>query len=167
MTPLIDVTFQIILFFMLINNIITEQTVQMIVPELDDPKTHRADEMQRVVINVAPIEHVLPSQYKIADRQSNPLLAGREEAGALKVDLLEYKLRGPDSVSFDEALQGVATYLESARTANPRVEVELRADCAVNYDQVQRVMSAITLAGVKTVHLVAYLPEDQRRHTSD
>ncbi len=55
MTPLIDVVFQIIIFFMLINNIITEQTVQMFVPELDDPKTRRTEDMKKIVINVAPV----------------------------------------------------------------------------------------------------------------
>jgi biopolymer transport protein ExbD len=165
MTPLIDVTFQIIIFFMLINNIVTEQTVPMFVPELDDPKTRRTEEMQKIVINVAPVEHVMPGQYKLKDRRDNPLMgANREEAGAVKVGaLVEFRLKGPRSVSLGAALAGVVSELEKARSANPDVEVELRADCALYYDQVQLVMSAITQAGIKTVHMVAYLPVEQRR----
>mgnify|MGYP004284176485 CR=1 FL=1 len=61
------------------------------------------------------------------------------------------------------ALQGLQSDLEKEIAANAKVEVELRADCALYYEQVQLVMAVISQAGVQTVHLVAYLPEDQRR----
>ena len=164
MTPLIDVTFQIIIFFMLINNIIAEQTVEMYVPDLDEPQTRQAEEMQKVVINIAPIEHVLPGQYQIDDRRSEPLMGPqREQAGAIKIDLTEFRLIGPGSVSLDEALTGVSAYLQRVVETNPEVEVELRADCALYYDQVQAVMGAISEVGVQTVHLVALLPEEKRK----
>ena len=164
MTPLIDVTFQIIIFFMLINNIIAEQSVQMIVPELDDPETRKIEEMEKVVINIAPVEHVHPHLYALKDRKDSPLMgADREEAGALKIRMKEYRLKGEGSVSMGEALQGLQSDLEKEIAANAKVEVELRADCALYYEQVQLVMAVISQAGVQTVHLVAYLPEDQRR----
>ena len=120
--------------------------------------------MEKIVINMAPIEYVLPGQYRIKDRQSSPLMGvNREKAGALKIGLVEYRLQGPKSVPFDVALRGILTQLEKAKAANPQVEVELRADCALYYDQVQSVMGAISQANVNTIHLVAYLPEDQRR----
>lgn len=164
MTPLIDVTFQIIIFFMLINNIVSEQSVQMLVPDLDDPQTRKIEEMTKVVINVAPVEHVLPQQYTLKQRKNAPLLgAGREEAGALKIGMNEYRLKGPASMSMGEALQGIRDDLDQFLAADPKIEVELRADCALYYEQVQLVMAAISQSGVKTVHLVAFLPEDQRR----
>ncbi len=164
MTPLIDVTFQIIIFFMLINNIVSEQSVQMIVPNLDEPETRKIEEMKKVVINVAPVEHVLPQQYTIKQRKDSPLLGpDREEAGALKIGMNEYRLKGPASVTMGEALQGIQSDLERYLAADPEIEVELRADCALYYEQVQLVMAAISQTGVKTVHLVAFLPEDQRQ----
>ena len=40
------------------------------------------------------------------------------------------------------------------------MQVLLRADAALYYDQVRPVMGAITAAGIGTVNLVAYLPEE-------
>lgn len=163
MTPLIDVTFQLIIFFMLINNIITDQTVEMIVPTLDEPETRRFEEAKKVIVNVAPIEHVLPSEYRLQDRRDAPLEApNREEIGALRVGSAEFRLKGPNSVSFDAALDGLEQYLQNQLAGEPELEVELRADCALFYDEVQMVMAAISQTGVQTVHLVAFLPEDAR-----
>lgn len=163
MTPLIDVVFQLIIFFMLINNIITDQTVEMIVPTVDDPKTRRVEEMKKVIVNVAPIEHVMPSQYRLQDRRDNPLeAAGREEIAALRVGNKEFRLKGSNSVTLDVALNGLEQYLEIQLAGDPELEVELRADCALFYDEVQLVMATISHVGVQTVHLVAYLPEDRR-----
>ena len=163
MTPLIDVTFQLIIFFMLINNIITDQTVEMIVPTLEDPKTRRFEDALKVIVNVAPIEHVLPAQFSLKDRRDKPLEApNREEIGALRVGSSEFRLKGPNSVSIDVALDGLERYLEAQLAAAPELEVELRADCALFYDEVQLVMAAISQVGVQTVHLVAYLPEELR-----
>ncbi len=54
LTPLIDVTFLLIIFFMLVNNIITEESVLMHVPELDNPQTQPFDSEYRLTINLAP-----------------------------------------------------------------------------------------------------------------
>ena len=37
MTPMIDIVFQLIVFFMLVNNIISDENAVMIVPELEKP----------------------------------------------------------------------------------------------------------------------------------
>ena len=51
MTPLIDVVFQLILFFMLVNNIVAEESIQMIVPLLEDPETQQLGDVHRIVIS--------------------------------------------------------------------------------------------------------------------
>jgi biopolymer transport protein TolR len=168
MTPLIDVVFQIIIFFMLINNIIAEQTVQMYVPELMDPQTRPIEEQKRIVVNVAPIEYVQPGEFSLKDRKDEPLEGPqRHEAGALKVGTRDFRLKGANAMSLQDALRGVVSELEISLADNPDVEVELRADCALYYEQVEAVMGAISQAGVKIIHLVAYLPEEQRRRSDD
>ena len=164
MTPLIAVTFQLIIFFMLINNIITDQTVEMIVPTLDEPKTRRFEDEKKIIVNVAPIEHVLPGQYNLKERRDSPLEArDREEIGAIRVGSTEFKLQGGNNVvTIDVALKGLEDYLSAQRKADNEIEVEVRADCALLYDQVQLVLAAISAAEIGTVHLVAYLPEDAR-----
>ena len=65
-------------------------------------------------------------------------------------------------VTIDVALKGLEDYLSAQRKADNEIEVEVRADCALLYDQVQLVLAAISAAEIGTVHLVAYLPEDAR-----
>jgi hypothetical protein len=67
-TSLIDVVFLLIIFFMLVNNIITEQSVEMIVPKLEDPTTRELDDSGRIIVNIAPAE------YAHRERADDPLL---------------------------------------------------------------------------------------------
>jgi len=149
MTPLIDVTFQLIIFFMLVNNIIAEETVPMIVPELDQAKTRQVEEMERVVVNVA------PADYSRDERMDEPL----------DWDGVPSEVRvGIQSFSLDD-MRGVTEAIRDAVARGPKtpegdseLEVLLRADAAIRYQEVQPVMAAISQANVGTIHLVAYLP---------
>ena len=145
MTPMIDVVFQLIVFFMLVNNIISEEAVLMIVPELEDPKTREPGDVSRVTVNVAP-------QTYDPDRDIGDLnIPG--EARAIKVGLDEYNL---------DDIESVTKTLKQVKSNNESIEVFLRADSGLYYDEVQPVMQAITNAGIIKINLVAYLPEDLR-----
>ena len=145
MTPMIDVVFQLIIFFMLVNNIISEEAVQMIVPELENPKTRELGEEDRITVNIAP-------QSYDPDRPIGDLnIPG--EPSLVKVGLEQYSL---------DDIEGVTETLKAVKAANENVEVLLRADSGLFYDEVQPVMQAITSAGIVKVNLVAYLPEDRR-----
>ncbi|MEM1208156.1 MAG: biopolymer transporter ExbD [Planctomycetota bacterium] len=149
-TPLIDVVFLLIVFFMLVNKIVSDETVPMIVPKLEDPMTRELGEVERVVVN-------MPSRS-----------GGRVEAG------LSANARDPNAdfvqvgitQRFDPAdLAGITAAVASARETAERqgaesVEVILRADTALFYEAVRPVLDAITDAGVETVHLTAFLPDD-------
>ena len=75
-TPLIDVTFLLIIFFMLVSNIISEETVEMFVPQLTQPRTQAMSDARRVVVNIKPIVVHNPR-----DRAANPLLISGEATG--------------------------------------------------------------------------------------
>ena len=164
MTPMIDVTFLIIIFFMLINNIVTDQTVPMIVPELDDPQTRRIDEPRKLIINLAPDERHEGDRRSRRQLQANPFVPGRQVPGTLKIGSVQYHLAGPGphEVLFRNALESMVAQLRQAVTADRNIEVELRADCALHYDYVQQVLGAIGQAGVAKVHVVAHLPQNER-----
>lgn len=145
-TPLIDVTFLLIIFFMLVNNIVGEEMVEMVVPELTDPMAQPLGETQRrVVVNVAP----MPGS-SLSAREANPLLYSGE-AFQVKVGTREFALND---------MAGVTATLRDSVARNPGVEVLLRADAALFYEQVQPVLIAITRAGIKQVNVAAAL-EDQ------
>ncbi len=143
-TPLIDVTFLLIIFFMLVNNIIGEELVEMVIPEPQTPRTRAMTRDNRIVVNVVPAEGSLTS------RTAAPLLfAG--EAQSIKV--------GIDTFAIDD-LDSVVASLQEARAERPDLEVVLRADAALYYEEVQPVMTALTRAGIGTVHLAATLEEE-------
>lgn len=146
-TPLIDVVFLLIIFFMLVNNIVSEETVDMILPEIENPQTRELGDVDRIVINVAPEPFT---------RQ------GREEFPLTHTGTASYIKVGTGSGSRFEItdLAGITAKLKEVKALRPEVEVLLRADGAIYYDVVQPLMGAVTSAGIETVNLVAYMPED-------
>lgn len=153
MTPLIDVTFQLIIFFMLVNNIVAEQIVEMIPPTLKDPQTRELQEENQLVVNVA------PQPFRYSDR------IGNEDAHLVAPGVSEgVQIR---SQKFDLGdVQGIAAAIREEVEANPAIKVILRADSALYYEEVQHVMAAISEAQVKEVHLVAYMPDKGARDTA-
>lgn len=145
MTPMIDVTFQLIIFFLLVNNIASEESVEMMVPSLHEPRTRELTEGDRVTVNV------MPMPYDPRQRGDNPL-AFTGEAVGVKVGMNAYGMNDMARVRAD---------LADSRARNPKIEVVLRADGALYYRDVQRVMGAISAAEISTVNVVAMMPRDE------
>ncbi len=145
MTPLIDVTFQLIIFFMLVNNVASSENIPMFVPKLEDPKTRDLGEITKVVVNIA------PAPFTGMARESQPL----NHSGTAQFVQIGALERIPLS-----NVQAITDSLKVEKAKDPKVEVLLRADAALFYDQVQPVMDAITAAGIETINLVA-LAEDE------
>jgi len=152
MTPLIDVTFQLILFFMVVSNIVSEQAVEMLVPDLEDPKTRELGEVDKVVVNIAPVAP--PSQ-----RRESPL-AGSGLVAFVQVGNKKFPPSDVDSIT--NALKAAVETGPKGDDGKSELEVLLRADGVLYYEEVQPIMAAITSAGIGTINLVALLPEDQR-----
>ena len=57
LTPMIDVTFLLIIFFVLVSQIVEVENVDLGLPSPEDPASQLAGEQQRVVINVVPINN--------------------------------------------------------------------------------------------------------------
>lgn len=147
-TPLIDVVFLLIIFFMLVNNIVSEESESMMLPTLEDPRTREIGEIERVVVNV------VPEPFTESGRDEFPLNHPGRPA-YVKVGT------GADSRFDIDDLKGIAGALKLAKAANPKIEVLLRVDGAIYYDRVQPIMAAIVKgAKIETVNLVAYLPEE-------
>ncbi|MBB6430568.1 ExbD/TolR family protein [Algisphaera agarilytica] len=146
-TPLIDVVFLLIIFFMLVNNIVSEETVDMVLPELEDPQTRELGDVDRIVINVAPEPFT---------RQ------GRAEFPLSHTGTASYIKIGTGSNSRFEItdIPGITEKLKQVKAQRPEVEALLRADGAIYYDVMEPVMDALSTAGIETVNLVAYMPSD-------
>jgi biopolymer transport protein ExbD len=147
-TPLIDVVFLLIIFFMLVSRIVAEEREPMIVPRLENPAAEKLNTEQRIVVNVARRDPaVTDRRQRLAGDGGDGHLRGPGEAAYVKVGLKRY--------SFDE-LDAVTERLRAAKEKQARLQVLLRADAGLFYEQVSPVMQAITAAQVTKVNLVAY-----------
>ncbi len=147
MTPLIDVTFLLIIFFMLVNDIIAEQDVQLLLPQLDNPQVVKLDQPDRLVINVIPDHHTSISQRL---GLANPLRVSGN-AQWIQIGLQRFAVNQPEALT---------DFLIQAKAATPGLQIVLRADAAVKYQFVEPVMQAIADARIKHVLVTAYLPEE-------
>lgn len=148
LTPMIDVVFQLIIFFMLVNNIISEEAVQMIVPVLEDPEVKEIpEELKKITVNIVPAE----DQTKRERDQA--YLATSGDAAGVKV--------GASQVYPMDDLKPVTDFLEAARQEDPEVQIIVRADAGLHYSEVAKVMRAITQAKIGDVQLQAYVDEQQ------
>lgn len=147
MTPLIDITFQLIIFFLLTNNMIAEQTIEMRVPVLDQAQTvELGEKIAQVVINVAPS----PDAKRSSDDPYN--IPG--EASFVRVGIRDFRM---------DQLDQITAFLAESKAKNDKVEVVLRADAGLHYTSVQPVMAAITQAKISKINLSAYLPDEKPR----
>jgi biopolymer transport protein TolR len=145
LTPMIDVTFQLIIFFLLVNNIVSEESVSMLVPKLFDPKVKELGDVKRLVVSIIPPEDP-PTRKTAADA----LLVNGEPL-KVKLGFREYDISNLDDLIAE---------LKESKERDENIQVLLRADAATYYDRVQPVLAAITTAGIKTVNLVAFLPDE-------
>lgn len=145
-TPLIDVVFLLIIFFMIVSKIQSDQNAEMMVPQFDDAKTREVGDIDVAVVNVAPVS------FSRADRERNPLAI---DGNAAFVQIgANLRIADPRNAP------AITAELQNLKSTRPELEVLLRADRALYYSSVQPVMGAITSAGIETVNLVAFKPEE-------
>jgi biopolymer transport protein ExbD len=119
LTPMIDVTFLLIVFFVLVSQLVEAEHVDMDLPAPEQPVTEPIDDAPRTVINLVPGDDGAISMYRIGTRT---FPADAEGVAAMTERLIEIYL------------------------ANPHVELNLRADRATHYRWVDPVMQSIAEA---------------------
>jgi biopolymer transport protein ExbD len=119
LTPMIDVSFLLIVFFALVSGIANREQVAMSLPGVQAGAAVRPDDDARWVLNVL------------------PGTAG-ESAG--------YALNGAVYPADADGAVALAEALAAGYRANPRLEVNLRADRATHYRFVEPAMRAATTA---------------------
>ncbi len=141
LTPMIDVTFQLIIFFLLVSNIAQDQLVEMRVPKLDNPRTIEIGEIPKLIISIIP-------EKATREPGADPLLVP-PGAKAIKVGSTDFELGDYD---------GITEALIDAKEKNPDIEIVLRADSGAYFDVVAPVMQAVTAAKISKLNLTAFLP---------
>ncbi len=121
LTPMIDVVFLLIVFFVLVSQIVDLENVEMKLPSLIDPASEVAGEEQRVVVNVEP---------------------------GVDGDVKNYKLGGQFYTADINGIKSMTAHLADLYKANPSLSVNLRADAGTHYKWVEPVMQAVANAAL-------------------
>ncbi|MHC4447313.1 MAG: ExbD/TolR family protein [Planctomycetota bacterium] len=122
LTPMIDVTFLLIVFFVLVSQIVEVENVPLELPTPVDPATMPPGEEQRAVINVLPAP------------------AGRSSG---------YKLGGHTFPASGAGVEALAGHLVNLYRANPALRINLRADRATSYESVHPVLEGVSRAAAR------------------
>jgi biopolymer transport protein ExbD len=117
---MIDVTFLLIVFFVLVSQIVDLESVQMDLPRPRDPASELAAEENRVVLSVIPSPDGDAAGYKLGPR-----------------------VHAADARGVQELTQSLAVLLRT----NPGLRVNLRADRAAHYRAVEPALQAVAEAG--------------------
>ncbi len=144
-TPLIDVTFQLIVFFMLVNTIASEQIIQLVLPDLDNPNTIKLEDGNRLIVNVGTREYTPAERGRDNNVLNWPGEATRIQIGTTRFDLAD--------------ISGMASLMAERREQNEETRILLRGDAALYYDNMRPVMRAIADARIRTLNMVAYMDE--------
>ena len=153
-TPLIDVVFLLIIFFMIVSKIVSDERIPMIVPQLQDPQARELQTERTIIVNVAQQSaNVDQRKDMMAGPDKYTHLAGPGEAAYIKVGA--YK-QFPVN---EQGLNSLKQLLRNQNAQRKEVEVLLRADSALYYKAVAPVMNAITSLEIEKVNVVAYEKE--------
>jgi biopolymer transport protein ExbD len=128
-TSMLDVVLNLIMFFILITNFASASLPPEVkAPKLENSVATDKSDMAKVMLNVRPTDQNT-GEVKDVLFANKPYLVGN--------------------------LSEVTEALKREKAINDDVAVTLRADRNIRFEQIQPVMTAITLAGIKTVNLVA------------
>jgi biopolymer transport protein ExbD len=132
LTPMIDVVFLLICFFMLVSQFASAENVAMDLPQPDISQAVKVKLTDRVVIN-----GVLTTPW-------SPQTSGVAwSIGPLRV----------------ASLSALSNRLAAAKAANPNLRVVLRADRRIPYRSVREVMNVIAENRIEVMYLVAHVGE--------
>jgi biopolymer transport protein ExbD len=119
LTPMIDVSFLLIVFFVLVMRITDAEQAELAVPAVREGVAIRPEDEARAVLNVIPGEGGVAAGY---------LLGGEEIAAT------------PEGIAL------LAERLADGYRRNPRLAVRLRADRATRFEWVEPAMRAVNTA---------------------
>ncbi|MEM1354100.1 MAG: biopolymer transporter ExbD [Planctomycetota bacterium] len=146
-TPLIDVVFLLIVFFMLVSKIVTEEVPELQLPDPDTTQAFRDQTENRIIVNIVPLE---PIAGRVGPDRTAPDL-WKTEGGDIRDGTAEFVTMGSRKweMASTEAIVEFQAFLAKSitgRLQNPkqgRPMIFLRCDSAIFYRDAARVLQLI------------------------
>jgi biopolymer transport protein ExbD len=148
MTPMIDIIFNLIIFFMLISQFQQLEIEDVVLPEAEAAKVMDYSQYRNIVINII--------KGKTSSLDAVVKVMGRE------MNVLEPYTRSDGSQTVGGEL---TAYLVDAASKGDKanLNVILRADADVPYEDVARVMLAAGAAGIEGWWVTTKIPESEQK----
>lgn len=156
LTSMMDVTFQLIIFFILISNFAAAELPQIKPPKFDHSVAWEANLEKRLVVSITFDENILSSDPEhpmvkdvtVGIQKFQPFDAGGEPIKDVLVEM-------QTMIEAEREKREAGLTEEQKEDPETAVQVVLRADGRVNYRGVAMVMEVITRAGIKRANLIA------------
>jgi len=116
LTPMIDVTFLLIVFFVLVSRIVDVESVSMALPTPEQPLSEKPGDEQRTILNIIPGASGTADGYRIGGRTFPA-----------------------DAQAFD----AMTAHIASLYRANPLLNINLRADRDTHYTFIEPALRAV------------------------
>lgn len=160
-TPLIDVVFLLIVFFMLVSKIVTEEVPELQLPDPNDTQSIRDQSENRVIVNIVPLEEmegqVGPSR-ELSDvfRLKGDIRDGTAEF--VTIGAKKWEIASPDQMA--EFQNFLAQSIAGRLGKQGRPLIFLRADAAIYFKDVAKILMSIQSAEGKAYEMAGQSPED-------
>lgn len=153
MTPMIDVTFQLIIFFILAGSMASAELAQLIVPELHKSQAQKPEDMptNRVIVNIVSFGKIDTKEKDPAASQAKEIQIGTKKFLPNQRDLIVAEMKTARARYRDQA----------PPKEKDTFFIEIRADYRVAYSEVHPVMEAAAEAEISKMNITAMLATGQ------
>ena len=148
MTPMIDIIFNLIIFFMLISQFQQLEIEDVVLPEAEAAKVMDYSQYRNIVINII--------KGKTSSLDAVVKVMGRE------MNVLEPYTRPDGSQTVGGELTTLLVSMAEQK-GKSQLNVILRADADVPYEDVARVMLAAGAAGIERWWITTKIPESEQK----
>jgi len=157
MTSMLDIVFQLIIFFILVTNFAAADLPPLEPPDPLESKARKIEEKPRIV-NIVPVMERRPDPQTGVPRDVSTGRASHVVAFDKSFVIPGYTPKlptGEKTFPLDHLIELLSTEREQREENGEPMTVDLRVDKSLPYDQVAPIMRAITGAKITRVNLVA------------
>lgn len=166
MTSMLDIVFQLIIFFILVTNFAAADLPPMEPPQPENSQAQKLEGITTRIVNIVPA-----LSRTGLDQYGNPVEEPTGKASHVMAYDQYFSAPGYTLSEVPERERGKVKSLsvlldllqnEKQQEGNEDMMADLRVDRAITYKDVQPVMKTITDARISRVNLVAYVDPNQR-----
>lgn len=161
---MVDVIFNVIVFFIITAKAASDENVKMAVPKVTNGNMHALPrDVPKLTVSAICNEKPDRVEEQVGMVRSGNIVGAMSGVSGsvrmVRVGKDEFKIRTGKAEEYTPVVNAIKKIAEARLRGAPpgtKVEVVLRGDLAASYDQIRPVMDAISAAGMEKVNLVGY-----------